>query len=384
MKRLDANSLDRLFDALRAGGYTVIGPRVRDRAIVYEEIASACDLPQGWTEEQDAGHYRLKPRKDRAFFGFTSSPQSWKAYLFPPRELLFRAVKDAKRGLRIVAAPSDASKLAFLGVRACDVAAIAVQDRVFIEGKVAEAGYAARREQALLIAVQCSASSPTCFCASMNTGPAVRGGHDLLLMEVLTAAEHCFLVDSGSRRGEAVLKRLEQAGALSPAARQIEESARARTEEAARTQQRKIDAHGVKALLYRNFEHPRWEQVAARCLNCANCTLVCPTCFCSTVEDTTDLTGGHAERWRRWDSCFTMDHSYIHGGSLRSSAKSRYRQWLTHKLSSWWDQLGTSGCVGCGRCITWCPVGIDITQEVEAIGQDEIHQSPVEGAPVHE
>jgi sulfhydrogenase subunit beta (sulfur reductase) len=107
--------------------------------------------------------------------------------------------------------------------------------------------------------------------------------------------------------------------------------------------------------------------VASRCLGCANCTLACPTCFCASVSDTTDLEGETAARVRRWDSCFTLDHSYIHGGSVRASLRARYRQWLTHKLASWIDQFGVSGCVGCGRCITWCPVGIDITEEVAAI-----------------
>jgi Fe-S oxidoreductase len=99
--------------------------------------------------------------------------------------------------------------------------------------------------------------------------------------------------------------------------------------------------------------------------------MVCPTCFCTSVEETNDLTGTESSRSRRWDSCFTMDFSYIHGGSVRNSPKSRYRQWMTHKLSTWVDQFGTSGCVGCGRCITWCPVGIDITEEVRAIADSE-------------
>ncbi len=136
---------------------------------------------------------------------------------------------------------------------------------------------------------------------------------------------------------------------------------------------RSMDTSGIKELLYRNLDHPCWENVASRCLTCANCTMVCPTCFCAAVEDTTDLTGERAERWRRWDSCFTMDFSYIAGGSVRSSPKARYRQWMTHKLASWIDQFGTSGCVGCGRCITWCPVGIDITEEVRAIRETPVH-----------
>jgi ferredoxin len=95
--------------------------------------------------------------------------------------------------------------------------------------------------------------------------------------------------------------------------------------------------------------------------------MVCPTCFCTTVEDTADLAGTDAVRRRVWDSCFSVEYAYIHGGSIRPTPRARYRQWLTHKLDSWQEQFGMSGCVGCGRCITWCPVGIDLTEEIAAI-----------------
>jgi ferredoxin len=141
---------------------------------------------------------------------------------------------------------------------------------------------------------------------------------------------------------------------------------------------RALDTSDLKGLLYGNLEHPRWDEVSQRCLTCGNCTLVCPTCFCSTVEDVTDLSGTETERTRRWDSCFSLDHSYIHGGSVRDSGRARYRQWMTHKLATWFDQFGSSGCVGCGRCITWCPVGIDITEEVRAIRASEPAPRPAD------
>jgi Fe-S oxidoreductase len=103
--------------------------------------------------------------------------------------------------------------------------------------------------------------------------------------------------------------------------------------------------------------------------------MVCPTCFCATVEDATDLTGSATERRRVWDSCFSQEFSYIHGGSVRTSAGARYRQWITHKLATWHEQFGVSGCVGCGRCITWCPVGIDITAEARAVRQGDAQGS---------
>ena len=258
---------------------------------------------------------------------------------------------------------------ALLGVRACELAAIAVQDRVLMEDKYRDPIYEQRRAGAFVIAVQCTQAAATCFCASMGTGPRVSEGFDLVLTELLGSKGHRFLMAAGSDRGAAMLGELE----VVPADGEDREKALALVQAAANQQVRKLDTAGIKELLYDNFEHPRWDNVAGRCLSCANCTMVCPTCFCTSVEDVTDVTGDHAERWRRWDSCFTQSFSYIHGGSVRTSARARYRQWMTHKLASWIDQFGSSGCVGCGRCITWCPVGIDISEEVRAIREGDEH-----------
>ncbi len=137
------------------------------------------------------------------------------------------------------------------------------------------------------------------------------------------------------------------------------------------TRQRHLDTTDIHDLLLNNLEHPRWAEVAERCLSCANCTMVCPTCFCASVEEVSDLSGDNVRRERAWDSCFTMEHSYTNTGTVRKTTASRYRQWLTHKLATWSDQFGTSGCVGCGRCVTWCPVAIDLTEEVAAIRGDQ-------------
>jgi len=230
--------------------------------------------------------------------------------------------------------------------------------------------YASRRENALIIAVNCGQAGGTCFCVSMKTGPEVTSGYDLVLTEILDDGPHRFLAAAGSKIGVDLLDEMS----AKEAAEADHEAARAAVAKAGKQMGRTMDTTGIKELLQGNLEHPRWDEVASRCLSCANCTLVCPTCFCTTVDDVTDLGGDHAERWRRWDSCFTLDFSCLHGGSVRSSPKSRYRQWMTHKLAHWIDQFGSSGCVGCGRCITWCPVGIDITEEVAAIRADDATQ----------
>jgi sulfhydrogenase subunit beta (sulfur reductase) len=363
-----AGELGRLIEALKSRDYSVIAPTVRDGAIVYDRIESARDLPAGWTDEQAPGHYRLKPRPDGAWFGYAVGPQSWKKYLHPADVRLWSAEREGGT-FRILNNEAKPAAQAFLGVRACELAAIAVQDRVLLGDKYRDAIYGARRSGAFIVAVQCTQSADTCFCASMGTGPAVANGADLILTELLDVPGHRFLAKSASERGAEVLAELQTVPATPADVRQAE----THIQEAATQQTRRIDNHAIKELLYQNFEHPRWDNVATRCLTCANCTMVCPTCFCTTVEDVSDVTGDHAERWRRWDSCFTQSFSYIHGGSVRTSTKARYRQWMTHKLASWIDQFGTSGCVGCGRCITWCPVGIDITEEVHALREGGSH-----------
>jgi len=366
---LDADQLQKLIEVLVRKGYAVIGPTVRDGAIVYDQVESVQDLPAGWTDEQAPGHYRLKRRDDEALFGYVVGPQSWKKYLHPADVRLWSAERQGGtfRILNNEAKPK--APQAFLGVRACELAAIAVQDRVLLEDGYRDPIYGARRSGIFLIAVQCTQAAATCFCTSMGTGPAVSdkadNPADLVLTELVGPEGHRFLVRVGSERGAEVLADLK----TTPATDADLAQANAKVKEASQ-QARSIDTNGIKELLDQNFEHSRWDNVAARCLTCANCTMVCPTCFCTTVEDVSDVTGEHAERWRRWDSCFTQSFSYIHGGSIRTSNKARYRQWMTHKLASWIDQFGSSGCVGCGRCITWCPVGIDLTEEVLALRRE--------------
>ncbi len=369
---LGADQLGKLIEALVRRGYEVIGPRLRDGAIVYDKVESVEDLPAGWTDEQEPGRYRLKRREDDAFFGYAVGPQSWKNYLHPADVRLWSAERRGETFRILNNEKKPERPRAFLGARACELAAIAVQDRVLLEDKYIDPIYDQNRRGAFILAIQCTQASATCFCASMGTGPLVSNGFDLVLTELLGSEGHRFLVDAGSDRGAEILTELETV----PATAADCQEAGARVNAAAHQQVRSIDTTGIKELLYENFEHPRWDDVASRCLTCANCTMVCPTCFCTSVEDVTDITGEHAERWRRWDSCFTQSFSYIHGGSVRTSAKARYRQWMTHKLASWIDQFGSSGCVGCGRCITWCPVGIDITEEVRAIREGGKHGKP--------
>ncbi|MFN0149369.1 MAG: 4Fe-4S dicluster domain-containing protein [bacterium] len=366
---LSVEKLDDLLEMLRADGWRLVAPRVRDEAIVYDEIQSASELPVGWTDEQAPGRYRIHKRGDDARFGYVVGPHSWKKYLFPPSHTLWSASRT-QDGIQVRANQEPPPRTAFIGVRACELAGIAVQDGVFLNGQFVDPDYAARRANALFVAVNCGQAGGTCFCVSMNTGPRARGGYDIALTEVLDG-EHRFVAESGSERGGALLRKL----AAAPASTADVAAADAAVANAASQMGRSMNTEGIRELLQRNYEHERWADVATRCLSCSNCTMVCPTCFCSTVEDVPDLSMQSAERVRRWDSCFTGNFSYIHGGNMRPSVSARYRHWITHKLSTWYDQFGASGCVGCGRCITWCPPGIDITEEVRAIRASEESES---------
>ncbi len=347
--------LQALIDLLRARDYDVIGPAVRDDSLHYERIDS---LPVGWGDRQDAGHYQLRERADQSRFGYNLGAATWKQFLFPPRETLFR-VRDGD----FVNCREAPQKMAFLGVRPCELAAIALQDRVFTEDPV-EPGYLARRKDLLLIAVNCSQAAPTCFCASTGDGPEVNAElpTDLVLTEC-EPADPYYLVEALTQRGQDLLE--EVGGSQAPAsARQTVD----RLMDATREQlTRALDTEELPGLLLGALDHPHWDDLAQRCLACGNCTQVCPTCFCSTAEDHTDPITVEVRHNRRWDSCFTQGHSYLTGSVVHRSVRSRYRQWLTHKLASWVAQFGRSGCTGCGRCITWCPVAIDLTVETEAL-----------------
>jgi formate hydrogenlyase subunit 6/NADH:ubiquinone oxidoreductase subunit I len=363
---LSRSDFDALFTALEGRGYQVVGPTVRDGAIVYDVLHGSAGLPAGWTDTQAGGRYELKRRDDAALFGYVVGPHTWKKYLHPPALTLWRAHREGA-GFTLEPAEPPPPPLALLGVRPCELHAILVQDRVLLAPERGDPAYAARRSSAFIVAVNCTAPGGTCFCASMGTGPQAQAGFDLLLTELLDAGGHRFLLEAGSERGEEVAAELPR----QPAPAADVERARAALEAASGRMGRTLDTDGLQELLYRRYEDAHWDAVGSRCLACTNCTQACPTCFCTTIEDRTTLGNGTAERQRLWDSCFTLNFSYIHGGSVRTSPGARYRQWITHKLGTWHEQFGVSGCVGCGRCITWCPVGIDVTEEVQALRRSE-------------
>lgn len=352
---LPRSSLQTLIDLLIAQGYRVMGPTVRDGTIVWDTVRLVQDLPIGWQDRQSPGRYRLEQSEDEAVFGVVHGPQSVKPLAFAPREPLIHIERQHEM-MQVSEVPIAAEKVALLGVRPCDLAGLAVQDHIFLNGPWVDPYYKARREALFLIAVNCTRAVETCFCASQQTGPRATMGYDVVLTEV----GERFVLETGSEGGEQLTRALDLSAATEDLVHELE----ARVDGCARSQARRLDSSNLPQALYDVHEHPRWDEVASRCLSCGNCTMVCPTCFCHKVEEVPELTGRSSSHARSWDSCFTQDHGYIHGKNVRPMTKDRYRMWLTHKVASWIDQFGMSGCVGCGRCITWCPVGIDLTEEV--------------------
>jgi len=360
--RFSPEHLGRLIALLAEQGYEVIGPRKDGAAIRWGPVGSLEELPAGVGVDATPGHYRLRERAGPERFAWGPSPDSVKRWLHVP-QARFALASKSDGTFHILQEEPPAAKRAFVGLRPCDVAALERLDKVLLEDRFVEELYAARRREALIIAVNCTVALETCFCASMECGPRAGKGFDIALTERVSGGEAQsgveYLAETGTARG---LHLVEALGAPRAEAAYVAECREA-CKQAGASQSRKVDWRNAPAVMLRNFEHPRWEETARRCLACANCTLSCPTCFCVNTVEKTSLDGQAGERLRLWDSCFTQSFTYIHGGSVRTSVKSRYRQWLGHKLAWWQQQFGTAGCTGCGRCVAWCPAGIDITEE---------------------
>jgi len=354
---LPREQLQTLIDRLRAEHGRCVGPVAEGGAIVYREITQATELPVGWHDRQGPGSYRLLQGEGPRCFAWANGPRALKPLLLPPEAPMWQVARDADGRLHFATAKTRAEPLAVLGVRACDLAALDLFDRHFLR-EPADTDYRARREALFLVAMHCSHPAATCFCADTGDGPECQSGFDLALHEL----DDGFVVQAGSAAGQHLMQTL----AL-PSASTEQCQAAHREREVARAAQHRQLPPDLTGRLLALAEDARWQDLEGRCLACGNCTAVCPTCFCHRHEERPALAADTSAHWRLWDSCFADGHSLLHGRPLRTQVAMRYRQWLTHKLDTWVAQYGRSGCVGCGRCISWCPVGIDLVSEATTL-----------------
>ncbi len=375
--RLDPRlGLDALVRLLAADGYRVLGPVVRNGVVEYDDVVSGDDLPTGITVDQAPGRWRLHHDDSGLRFAWTPGAESWKRYVFPARQEVLRIRRTDGSFAVTRPAPPD-RPFAFLAVRDCELRALAVLDRVELDPSHPDPRYAQRREGTFIVAVTCGTPAATCWCTSMGGGPQPSTGYDVRITEAADEHGHRLVAEAGSERGAQVLTRLASAV--------VDEhdlaAVRSVAEAATQSMGVRLDGAALPTLLADADDSPHWQVVAERCLSCGNCTMVCPTCFCSTFSDHTGLTADGSAvvetvREQSWASCFQLDHSALGGRAVRATTADRYRQWLTHKLATWQEQFGTTGCVGCGRCTVWCPAGIDIVQEAAALVAERSRLTP--------
>lgn len=344
--------------------HNIIGHKIEKDVLMLSSIDFG-DIPAGYTDRQAAGMYRLVKSDNHDIFTFSSGPDSFKRYLNPPYSEVF-AYQVSKRKFNASAIKSYDNPFAFFGMRACDRAALKFYDRVFLEGVVRDFCYETLRDNLLIIALNCLYPGDNCFCLSAGTGPEFTDGYDLLITEL----EEEFLLETGSQAGSRLINSLPL---ISVNQKDIDEKA-LRIKNCKEKFKKTIIFSELPELVYRNLEHPRWSDIAERDLECGNCTQVCPTCFCTSAFYNLEFRGIaknfstlSGKKIKKWDSCFSRNFARVHGGNFRISRRARYRHWFAHKLAYSMEQFGLLGCVGCGRCITWCPAGIDITQELEAL-----------------
>lgn len=333
------SDLSTLVDKLSAE-YPVYGPKAKGE----DQVAFG---PVSSSEEMD--------------LNYTVTVLSPKKYLHRPVETLFKASRTDGS----VEATVPAEKQALFGVHPCDVNAIRILDKVFSNKHYEDPYYNARRSNTFIVAMNCVQTGENCFCASYGTGPGLTEGFDLLLTDLGDR----YLVEAGSDAGKRLLQGVPTRAAV---ASDIEDK-ETRLAKARELMPKFVDTQGLPELLDREIHNPYWAQLKEDCLACGNCTMVCPTCFCYNVVDRLDLGLDKVERVRTWDSCLLLEFAEVHGGNFRKERDARIKQWMYHKMDYWVDQYGSFGCVGCGRCVTWCPKGIDVTETVKKIrgGQEK-------------
>ena len=363
---LPHSQLQSFIDLLWRKSYEVIGPHVSQNTIEYLPLHQVDELPFAYRDKQEPGRYHLVKTSHERYFAWANGAQALKPMTFKASQTLWQAHKNANQELEFSTPSSPLLNTAVIGVRACDLAALAIQDQHFLQGDYVDPFYQSQRQHLFLVAVNCSHPASTCFCASTGDGPHVEKNADI----VLTELDDGFVVEITSQTAKDIMSELLH----EPAQAQHWQQKSQQLQQACQAQTRSISKKAHVQISNKNKSQV-WETLGRQCLACGNCTAVCPTCFCHQQQTEADLSNTLISQLRLWDSCFNADHSYFHGTVVRAETKFRYRQWLTHKFSTWVEQFARSGCVGCGRCISWCPVGIDVTAVIADLIKEACDES---------
>jgi len=278
---------------------------------------------------------------------------------FPQLESLF----EFKNGEIRPTVQPHSPKLLF-GLRACDLKGILFADE-FFKRDFEDVYYTSRMEGRLTVVIGCTSPSPNCFCTSTGTGPFLEDGFDLQLVDL---GEE-YLVEAGSENGEKFVEEFDDFF------REAAEETQTRSEDAktaaAKAVTLKLDFNqAIRRVGADDVPREIYDEIAERCIYCGGCLYVCPTCTCFNVFD--DVKGEEGARFRNWDSCvfegYTREASNYNPRRKKHLRASRRYQ---HKLKYDYQETGISGCVGCGRCLTSCPVNIGMSTFIENLENRE-------------
>lgn len=255
----------------------------------------------------------------------------------------------------------DAPAQVIFGLRPCDVRGFVQMDNVFggYGGFYFDPYYNAKREATTLIAVTCRDPRSTCFCTSVQGGPAAGDGADALFTQV----EGGFTVEALTEKGEALVS----AASLADASEAQGQASTSVKERATERVDKAFDLEGIQTGLRANIEDPAWHDLSMRCISCGTCTYVCPSCYCFNITD--EMVEGTGERIRTWDNCFNPSYTLeTSGHNPRAIKSNRFRNRFSHKFWYYPEKYDSLLCSGCGRCVSNCPTRIDIREVLGVMG----------------
>ncbi len=281
-----------------------------------------------------------------------------KKYVLPQKETMFRY--DPERGY-VAETEGPTERVILLGVHVCDIYGLNLLDRVYLDGSP-DAYYRARRGNVAVVGMDCEPDEH-CFCRSMRAD-LVDTGFDLFLCDI---GSHYMVLVGTALGDDMALAGADLFGAVTD---EDVEGYKRRSSEKERQLLLNVDIRGLAELFDLEYDHELWEELGSRCLSCGKCTFVCPTCYCYDVRDERDLDGG-SRRLRVWDSCLFSTHAAVAGDeNFRPRAADRIKYRYYHKHRGFVTEHGRPSCVGCGRCIVSCPVGIhdvDVLNELRGV-----------------